>query len=93
MQRISINPSSPTKGSTYDVCYDFSGLDDSVQSVTLKGTHSPPHPDDPVWITINRPTEGDTACQQVTAPTNATGVLWVDVTNGSKSAGAIFQNP
>ena len=88
-QRITITPDSPTRGVDYNVCYDFSGMDDSVTYVVLKGTHTPAQAGDPVLLTINRSPD-QAICESVLAPTGADGVLWVDTQYGSPSAGATF---
>ena len=86
-QRISITPDSPQAGSTYKVCYDFSGLPGSMTSVTLKITNSPPQPGDPVEIDIARGSSGSTFCHDVSTPSGGIGQTIVDLSGNSDAYG------
>lgn len=89
-QRMSTKPVSPKKGDDYQICYDFSGLPDSVTSVTIEVIESPPPGSD--TITIDRPTgpDGDTGCTTYHADPNLVGVSLEDTSGNSNDLGVIY---
>lgn len=87
MQRISIDPSSPKAGSTYKVCYDFSGLPSNVTSVTLHIYNAPPQPGDPQVVEVMRGSSGSVFCSTVSTLAGGVGQTIEDTSGNSNDYG------